>query len=89
MALLPYIDGANGLVDGAYFHVLPFCKRHCSGAKCQEHYEKMKCAEAGSYCCPYGLSSYVYTSRDGKIIFSGSLYRPCTKQGDPRYGFPG
>lgn len=71
MALLPYIDGANVLVDGAYFHALPFCKRHCSGVKCQEHYEKMKCAEAGSYCCPYGLSSYVYASPAGKIIFSG------------------
>lgn len=31
----------------------------------------MKCAEAGSYCCPYGLSSYVYASPAGKIIFSG------------------
>lgn len=71
MALLPYIDATNGLVDGAYFHILPFCKRHCTGAKCQEHYEKMKCAEAGSYCCPYGLSSYVYTSPAGKIIFTG------------------
>ena len=42
MALLPYIDATNGLVDGAYFHILPFCKRHCTGAKCQEHYEKLK-----------------------------------------------
>lgn len=71
MALLPYIDSANGLVDGAYFHVLPFCKKHCLGEKCQEHYKKMKSAEAGSYCCPYGLSSYVYASPAGKIIFSG------------------
>lgn len=31
----------------------------------------MKCAEAGSYCCPYGLSSYVYVSPAGKIIFTG------------------
>lgn len=71
MAILPYIDTVNGLVDGAYFHLLPFCKRHCAGSKCQEHYEKMKSADAGSYCCPYGLSSYVYASPDGKIVFTG------------------
>ena len=71
MALLPYIDPVNGLVDGAYFHVLPFCKRHCTETKCQGHYEKMKYAEAGCYCCPYGLSSYVYTSPVGNIIFTG------------------
>lgn len=62
MALLPYIDGANGLVDGAYFHALPFCKRHCSGVKCQEHYEKMKCAEAGSYCWESCAFSAFYPS---------------------------
>lgn len=71
MSLLPYLDNKSELVDGAYFHILPFCKGHCSKAKCKEHYEKMKCSEAGSYCCPYGLSSFVYASSNGKIIFTG------------------
>ena len=71
MALLPYIDALNELVDGAYFHLLAFCKKNCSSEKCKEHYQKMRNANAGSYCCPFGLSSYVYTSPSGKIIFTG------------------
>ncbi len=71
MALLPYIDVKTGLLDGSYFHLLPFCKKNCFGEKCRKHYEKIKDADAGSYCCPYGLSSYVYASPAGKIIFTG------------------
>lgn len=71
MALLPYFDVEQGLVDGAYFHLLPFCRKNCSNGKCKEHYEKMRSTDAGSYCCPYGLSSYVYASQEEKIIFSG------------------
>ncbi len=71
MAMLPYIDTTTGLADGAYFHLLPFCKKNCAKAKCQEHYERMQTADAGSYSCPYGLSSYVYVSPVGKIIFTG------------------
>ncbi len=71
MPLLPYINSENELVDGAYFHLLPFCKRNCSNGKCKMHYDSLKDASAGSYCCPYGLASYVYTSPEGRIIFTG------------------
>lgn len=71
MALLPYIDAMGELVDGAYFHLLPFCKNNFSGEKCKEHYQKMRNTKAGGYCCPFGLSSYVYTSPTGEIIFTG------------------
>ena len=71
MALLPYIDAMGELVDGAYFHLLPFCTNNCSGEKCKEHYQKMRNTKAGGYCCPFGLSSYVYTSPTGEIIFTG------------------
>lgn len=71
MALLPYVDNSNKLIDGTYFHLLPFCKRNCLGEKCKSHYQIMQHANAGCYRCPYGLSSYVYTSPAGKIIFSG------------------
>lgn len=47
MALLPYIDAMGELVDGAYFHLLPFCKKNCSGEKCKEHYQRMRTAKAG------------------------------------------
>ncbi len=71
MSLLPYIDSAGEIVDGAYFHLLPFCKKNCSTGKCKEYYEKLKGVDAGGYCCPYGLSSFVYASPEGKIIFTG------------------
>ena len=71
MALLPYINDQNELTDGSYFHFLPFCKQQCLGEKCQTHYKRMRGSDAGSYRCPYGLSSYIYASPAGKIIFSG------------------
>ena len=71
MALLPYIDTTRGLIDGAYFHLLPFCKKNCSSGKCKEYYEKIMSADAGSFCCPYGLASYIYASSTGKIVFTG------------------
>lgn len=71
MSLLPYMDSSNQLVDGKYVRLLPFCKKNCLGEKCKLYYEKLKNAESGGYCCPYGLSSYVYISSEGKIIFTG------------------
>ena len=71
MALLPYLDKTNSIVDGAYFHLLPFCKRNCCKEKCSAYYAKLREADAGCYCCPYGLSSYVYASPKGKLIFTG------------------
>lgn len=71
MSLLPYWDSSDTLVDGTYFHLLPFCRRNCLGSKCKTHYEQMQNAGGGSYCCPYGLSSYVYVSPEGRIIFTG------------------
>ena len=62
MALLPYLDKTNTIVDGAYFHLLPFCKKNCCKEKCSAYYEKLRESDAGCYCCPYGLSSYVYAS---------------------------
>ena len=71
MGLLPYMTPTGEIVDGAYFHLLPFCKKNSCKGKCKEHYERMSSVDAGCYCCPYGLSSYVYTSPEGKIIFTG------------------
>ena len=71
MPLLPYVESTYKLVDGDYFHLLPFCKKKCSSQKCKEHYEMLNNVGAGSYRCPYGLSSYVYASPNGKIIFTG------------------
>jgi len=71
MALLPYIDATGNLIDGAYFHLLPFCRKNCSNGKCKEYYERIKSADAGSYCCPYGLSSYIYAPPSGRIVFTG------------------
>ena len=75
MALLPYLDASNTVVDGAYFRLLPFCKKNCCREKCREYYEKLREVDAGSYCCPYGLSSYVYTPPEGKLIFTGLRIR--------------
>lgn len=71
MSLLPYLDTSKLIVDGEYFHLLPFCKNNCASEKCQAYYKKLEDADAGAYCCPYGLSSYVYASSEGKIIFTG------------------
>ena len=71
MAFLPYLDANNRLVDGAFFHLLPFCIKNCTKGKCKEYYEIIKSADAGSYCCPFGLSSYVFVSPDEKTVFSG------------------
>jgi len=71
MPLLPHLDSENRIVDGSFFHLLPFCKKNCTKDKCQAYYNSLKNANAGSYCCPYGLSSYVYTSPEGRIIFTG------------------
>ena len=71
MSLLPYVDLSGKIVDGGYFHLLPFCKKKCSSETCKEHYQRMLEAASGAYCCPYGLSSYVYASSEGKIIFTG------------------
>lgn len=71
MSLMPYINTESELVDGTCFHLLPFCKKNCTSKKCQHYYEELKSADAGSYCCPYGLSSYVYGSKEGNAIFTG------------------
>lgn len=75
MSILPYINSNDELIDGACFHLLPFCKKNCSSTKCKAYYERLKGAEAGSYCCPHGLSSYVYVFPEGKIIFTGIRIR--------------
>ena len=71
MTLLPYIDSTNEIKDGSYFHLLPFCKKRCTSKKCQEYYKNLREKGMGAYCCPYGLSSYVYISSKGKLIFTG------------------
>jgi hypothetical protein len=71
MALLPYLDAKKELIDGAYFHLLPFCIKNYKKEKCKAHYNKIMNSDSGCYCCPYGLSSYVYTAPTGKIIFTG------------------
>lgn len=71
MSLLPYIDINGELKDGTYFHLLPYCHKNCSKEKCKAHYESLNSKKAGCYCCPIGLSTYVYDSPKGRFIFSG------------------
>ena len=71
MSLLPYLDHTGEIIDGAYIHLLPFCKNHCSKEKCKHHYNSIRELGAGIYCCPYGLSSYVFSSSNGIVIFTG------------------
>lgn len=71
MSFLPYIDETGNLIDGACFHLIPFCIKNCLRGKCKDYYATLKDAKAGSYRCPYGLSSYVYSSPMGRMIFSG------------------
>lgn len=71
MSLLPYLDSEGKLVDGTYFRLLPFCLKQCATGKCKEFYANLQTAKPGSYCCPYGLSAYVYDSSTTKMIFSG------------------
>ena len=71
MSLLPFINTAGTLEDGTYIHLLPFCKNNCDKEKCQKYYEGLKSCHGGSFRCPYGLSSFIYTTTEGKIIFTG------------------
>ena len=71
MPLLPYYGKDDKLVDGTLYKLLPFCKRNCANEKCAAYYQKLRHENSGSYCCPYGLSSFVYSAPDGNIIFTG------------------
>ena len=71
MSLLPFVNSTGEIVDGAYFRLLPFCKKNCNSEKCKAHYDRLKKADAGCYPCPYGLCSYVYTSPEWKTVFTG------------------
>ena len=71
MSLLPYINNDGVLEDGTYIHLLPFCKNNCKKEKCVAYYERLKNCHSGSFSCPYGLSSFVYTTSEGNIIFTG------------------
>jgi len=71
VSVLPYVDTSGKIVDGTCFRLLPFCNKNCESGKCKAYYEKLNDADVGCYCCPYGLSSYVFASPMGKIVFTG------------------
>lgn len=71
MSLFPYISQAGLIEDGECFQLLPFCKKKCSSIKCKEYYHNLQSQNTGAYCCPYGLSSYVYYENGKKVIFTG------------------
>ena len=71
MPILPYLNSENEVVDGSSFHLLPFCRKNCSSLKCKAYYDRLRSCDSGSYCCPHGLSSYVYISDEERIIFTG------------------
>lgn len=74
MALIPLMN--NGILeDGAYIHILPFCKNNCSKGKCASYYAQLQDSTPGVYPCPYGLSSIVYSTPTEKLIFSGLRIR--------------
>lgn len=75
MSFLPVINDASELIDGNLFHLLPFCKSIPMHKKCKAHYEKMKSSPTGCYCCPFGMSSYVYRDPQRTIIFTGLRIR--------------
>lgn len=70
MALIPLMNNGK-LEDGAYIHLLPFCKNNCTKEKCANHYKRLSKSEPGVYQCPYGLSSIVYSMPTEKLIFTG------------------
>lgn len=70
MALIPLMHDGK-LEDGAYIHLLPFCKNNCSKEICASHYAHLKESEPGVYPCPYGLSSIVYSMPTENLIFTG------------------
>lgn len=67
MNLLP-IYTQDKIEDGAYIHIVPFCKKNCLSEICIEYYEKIKNMD-GFHCCPYGFSSYVDLKNN--CIFTG------------------
>ena len=74
MSLLPqYKDGFSE--DGKYIHALPFCKRNCASEKCSKYYYQLAEIEAGTYCCPYGLSTIVHTAGTSRYYFTGLRIR--------------
>ena len=71
MSFFPFVNSSGDINDGTFFRLLPFCKKKCLSSKCKTHYEQLKEKATGAYCCPYGLSSYIYEYSAGKIIFTG------------------
>lgn len=71
MSLFPYVSPMGLIEDGECFQLLPFCKKKCTSTKCKEYYHNLRSQNIGAYCCPYGLSSYVYCENGKKMIFTG------------------
>lgn len=71
MPFLPYVNENVELKDGCLFHLLPYCKRNFNKSECQQHYGALSKSNSGCYQCPHGLSSYVFSSPTGRMIFTG------------------
>ena len=80
MPLLPMYQDET-LIDGNYIRALPFCLKNCKGDKCLAHYKNMYGKSTGFYTCPYGLSTFVYsTSYNTTCIFSSLRERSTYKK---------
>jgi len=91
-ALLPeYTE--NGFVDGTFIHATSFCLHRHQCEKCKKYYEQLFAQSGGFYMCPYGMTSFVYTDKNAKHVFTGlrvkgyykKQYTPIEKREPDKY----
>lgn len=60
----------NEIEDGSIIEALPYCKENCNRKSCSKFYSQLQYAENGFYICPTGLSAYVSSTKDSRIIYT-------------------
>ena len=70
--ILPiYQVGLDEIMNGRDIKVPEFCRKNCRKEKCKKFYEELFNKEEGLYECPYGFSSYIFTTvEENKCIFT-------------------
>lgn len=69
--LLPILTEDMEICDGFYINCEPYCKKNCKSSECQIFYQNLiDKNENGFFTCPNGLSTYVMSQNDKKLIFT-------------------
>lgn len=68
MSILPVLNADFSFEDGTFINIIPFCKKRLQSNRCQKFYASLQNVNNGIYCCPYGLSVYIY--RDEKLCIT-------------------